>query len=648
MEFPIKQFFRILPRRAKQILVLGFDVGAAWLTLWMAFSLRLETYFFPTAAQWWPFALAPLLAIPIFIKLGLYRAVIRYTGLSALQAIAKAAVIYGTVFFIVLAWVKWNDVPRSIGILQPILYLLSISVSRALIRFWLNANTSNQNSQIKEYLLIYGAGAAGIQIAHALNHSKQYRIVGFIDDDSNLHGKTINGWRIYKPAELDGLITEVAVNGVLLAMPSISKARRFEILESLRDKTVHVRSLPDLSELASGDISLSDIHELDVADLLGRTPMAPDFILMSKNIQGKVVLVTGAGGSIGGELSRQILNEHPKTLLLLDHNEYGLYMIHNELQTRLQANTNIENSSAIIPLLASVRDEAKIDLILRTWKPHTVYHAAAYKHVPMVEHNVCEGVATNVLGTFYTAQAALKAGVSHFVLISTDKAVRPTNVMGASKRVAELVLQALASEETLTTFTMVRFGNVLDSSGSVVPLFRQQIKDGGPVTLTHAEVTRYFMTIPEAACLVIQAAAMAKGGEVFVLDMGEPVKIYDLAKRMIELSGLAVRSVEQPSGDIEITVMGLRPGEKLYEELLIGNNPQPSHHPKIMRANEAFLPLAELIIHLEEIKTSLENNDSILIKNILGKLVSGYKSSSSNVDWITTENNVRHGNLISI
>jgi FlaA1/EpsC-like NDP-sugar epimerase len=277
-----------------------------------------------------------------------------------------------------------------------------------------------------------------------------------------------------------------------------------------------------------------------------------------------------------------------------------------------------------------------------------VYHAAAYKHVPMVEHNVCEGVATNVLGTFYTAQAALKAGVSHFVLISTDKAVRPTNVMGASKRVAELVLQALASEETLTTFTMVRFGNVLDSSGSVVPLFRQQIKDGGPVTLTHAEVTRYFMTIPEAACLVIQAAAMAKGGEVFVLDMGEPVKIYDLAKRMIELSGLAVRSVEQPSGDIEITVMGLRPGEKLYEELLIGNNPQPSHHPKIMRANEAFLPLAELIIHLEEIKTSLENNDSILIKNILGKLVSGYKSSSSNVDWITTENNVRHGNLISI
>ena len=645
MEFHIKQFFRTLPRGIKQALIVSFDIGAAWLTLWMAFSLRLESYFLPTAAQWWPFALAPLLAVPIFIKLGLYRAVIRYTGLSALQAIAKATAIYGVVFFALLVWAHWDGVPRSIGILQPLLYLLSIAVSRALIRFWLNLNNLNQASHVNEHLLIYGAGAAGIQIAHALNHARRYRIVGFIDDDLSLQGKTINDWRIYKPAELDGLIARNTVNGVLLAMPSISKARRFEILESLREKTVHVRSLPNLSDLASGNISLNDIHELDIDDLLGRSSIAPDPILMSKNIRGKVVLVTGAGGSIGGELSRQILTERPKMLLLLDHSEYGLYMIHSELQTRLKADTHTGQNTVIIPLLASVRDESKIVLILETWKPHTVYHAAAYKHVPMVEHNVCEGVETNVLGTFHTAQAALRSGVSHFVLISTDKAVRPTNVMGASKRVAELVLQALAAEQRsakqpTTIFTMVRFGNVLDSSGSVVPLFRQQIKDGGPVTLTHSEVTRYFMTIPEAARLVIQAAAMAKGGEVFVLDMGEPVKIYDLAKRMIELSGLAIRDIDHPNGDIEITVTGLRPGEKLYEELLIGNHPQPSEHAKIMQANEAHLSLNELKTHLNQIEINLKNNRSAEIKNTLAQLVTGYSADSTNVDWITNKNNV--------
>ena len=644
MEFHIKQFFRTLPRGIKQTLVVSFDIGAAWLTLWMAFSLRLEVYFLPTAAQWWPFVMAPLLAVPIFIKLGLYRAVIRYTGLSALQAIAKAAVIYGVVFFALLVWARWEGVPRSIGILQPLLYLLSIAVSRALIRFWLNSNNPSQAAHVDEHLLIYGAGAAGIQIAHALNHARRYHIVGFIDDEPSLQGKTINDWRIYKPTELDGLIARDAVNGVLLAMPSISKARRFEILESLREKALHVRSLPNLSDIASGTISLTDIHELDVDDLLGRTPVAPDPSLLAKNITGKVVLITGAGGSIGGELSRQILAQNPTLLLLLDHSEYGLYAIHRELQARLKAQDSTSPQTKLIPLLASVRNESKIALILETWKPHTVYHAAAYKHVPMVEHNVCEGVETNVLGTLHTAQAALKAGVSHFVLISTDKAVRPTNVMGASKRVAELVLQALAAEQRVakqstTTFTMVRFGNVLDSSGSVVPLFRQQIKDGGPVTLTHPEVTRYFMTIPEAARLVMQAVAMAKGGEVFVLDMGEPVKIYDLAKRMIELSGLTIRDADHPNGDIEIAVTGLRPGEKLYEELLIGSHPEPSQHAKIMQANEAHLSLDELKIHLNQIEVNLKNNHSVAIKNILAQLVTGYSADSSNVDWITSKNN---------
>ncbi len=642
MEFHINHFLKTLPRAIKQAMVLGFDMFAAWASLWIAFSLRLETVFWPAEQQWWPFLIAPLLSVPIFISLGLYRAVIRYTGLSALQAIAKAAALYGIIFFAALAIAKWQNVPRSIGILQPIFYLVLVSVSRALVRFWLNNDARSASSPATERLIIYGAGAAGIQIAHALNHARNYRIIGFIDDAPDLQGKSINEWRVYKPVELDGLMNRESVNGVLLAIPSISKARRFEILESLREKALHVRSLPNLSDIASGSISLTDIQELDVDDLLGRTPVAPDPSLLAKNITGKVVLITGAGGSIGGELSRQILALNPASLILVDHSEYGLYTIHTELHARLKTQLATIPQIKLIPLLASVRDETKITLILQTWKPHTVYHAAAYKHVPMVEHNVCEGVAANVLGTLYTAQAAQKAGVAHFVLISTDKAVRPTNVMGASKRVAELVLQALAAEQKtlpqpMTIFTMVRFGNVLGSSGSVVPLFRQQIKDGGPITLTHAEVTRFFMTIPEAARLVIQASAMAKGGEVFVLDMGEPVKIFDLAKRMIELSGLAIRDANHPNGDIEIAVTGLRPGEKLYEELLIGDNPMPSQHAKIMQANEAHLMLANLKLYLEKMLMDLQNNNSDGIKKVLAQLVSGYSSDSPNVDWISNK-----------
>ena len=633
----MNDFFRNLPRRVKQAIALGFDVGAAWVSLWLAFSLRLDTYFWPAGQQWWPFVVAPLIAIPIFIRLGMYRAVIRYTGLGALQAIAKAAFIYGAIFSMVVFLVRWENVPRSIGILQPILYLLLIAVSRALVRFWLNAESRSTAPLASERLLIYGAGAAGIQIAHALNHARHYKIVGFLDDDMSLQGKTINDWRVYKPSELDSVMKQSAVNGVLLALPSISKSRRFEILESLREKALHVRSLPSLSDMASGSISLTDIQELDVDDLLGRTAIAPEQDLMAKNIAGKVVLVTGAGGSIGGELCRQILAQKPNILLLLDHSEYGLYAIHQTLLARQSTQSPVQTQ--IIPLLANVRDAAKLTLIFNTWKPYTVYHAAAYKHVPMVEHNVAEGVATNVMGTLYTAQAAMQSGVSHFVLISTDKAVRPTNVMGASKRMAELVLQALAAHEqaknTSTIFTMVRFGNVLDSSGSVVPLFRRQIKDGGPVTLTHADVTRYFMTIPEAAQLVMQAAAMAKGGEVFVLDMGEPVKIAALAKRMIELSGLAVRDAEHPNGDIEIEITGLRPGEKLYEELLIGDNPMPSQHKKIMQAHETYLSWDELKNHLDALSDDLLKNNVQQIRIHLSDLVSGYNHTSPLVDWLT-------------
>jgi FlaA1/EpsC-like NDP-sugar epimerase len=633
----MNDFFRSLPRQAKQAIALAFDIGATWASLWVAFSLRLDTYFWPAGQQWWPFAVAPLIATPIFVRLGLYRAVIRYTGLSALKAIAKAAFIYGSIFSIFIFVISWDNVPRSIGILQPILYLLLIAISRALVRFWLNAQHRSATPLASERLLIYGAGEAGIQIAHALNHSRQYKIIGFLDDDASLQGKTINDWLIYKPSQLDSVISRNAVNGILLALPSISKSRRFEILESLREKALHVRSLPSLSEMASASISLTDIQELDVDDLLGRTAIAPNQDLMAKNITGKVVLVTGAGGSIGGELCRQILTQKPSILLLLDHSEYGLYAIHQTLLVRQR--TQEQYQTQIIPLLASVRDAARLALIFNTWKPHTVYHAAAYKHVPMVEHNVAEGVATNVMGTLYTAQVAAQFGCSHFVLISTDKAVRPANIMGASKRMAELILQALSVEEhkknPATLFTMVRFGNVLDSSGSVVPLFRRQIKDGGPITLTHADVTRYFMTIPEAAQLVIQAAAMAKGGEVFVLDMGEPVKIASLAKRMVELSGLTIRDATHPSGDIEIQITGLRPGEKLYEELLIGNNPLPSQHVKIMQACENHLSWDELKIQLEALASDLANNNVSRIKMRLAHTVMGYNQDSPTVDWLT-------------
>jgi FlaA1/EpsC-like NDP-sugar epimerase len=629
---------RNLPRLSKQIIAAVFDVAAAWLTLWTAFALQFETLFWPSGSQASLFIVSPLLAIPFFIRFGLYLAVIRYTGLLALQTIAKAITVYGLIFAALIFTLRPEGVPRSIGILQPLLFLILIAVSRALGRFWFNVDRAVSKSSA-ERLIIYGAGAVGIQIAHALHHAKHYQIIGFMDDDASLQGKTINGWRVFRPQELDQLIEREGVQGVLLALPSIPPARRLEIVELLRRRGLHVRSLPSLSDLASGMVSMGDIQELDADDLLGRTAITPDSLLMSKNITGKTVMVTGAGGSIGSELCRQILAQKPSQLLLLDHSEFGLYAIHHELQARKDISVNTQ----LIPLLASVRDEIRLKAIFEAWKPYTVYHAAAYKHVPMVEHNVAEGAATNILGTLNAAQAALAAGVHHFVLISTDKAVRPTNVMGATKRVAELVLQALAAHATSvgdaqTVFTMVRFGNVLDSSGSVVPLFRRQIKDGGPVTLTHPEVTRYFMTIPEAAQLVIQAAAMAKGGEVFVLDMGEPVKILDLARRMIELSGFAVQDIDHPDGDIEIKITGLRPGEKLYEELLIGNEPKPSQHVRIMMASESFIDWFELSRCISQLQKNIVTNQVFEVRKLLSQLVDGYSNNSPVVDWLANLN----------
>jgi FlaA1/EpsC-like NDP-sugar epimerase len=499
-------------------------------------------------------------------------------------------------------------------------------------------------------------------------NSPEIRVVGFLDDDDRLHGHVLNGLPIHNPGDLAKILSVSPITDVLLALPSVSRQRRNDILNTLKPHRVAVRTLPGLSDIATGKVSLSDVRELDIDDLLGREPVKPNGLLLNLNTHHKTVLVTGAGGSIGSELCRQILKTNPKQLLLVEISEFALYQVHQELQallagerpsvaapeegasqvvdSTLEAADSNQPEIEIVPLLASVCDEVRMHEIMDTWRPHTVYHAAAYKHVPLVEHNPAEGVRNNVFGTLVCAEAAMRHSVRNFVLVSTDKAVRPTNIMGATKRLAEMVLQALAEVNAAvaaqggrvptakTTFSMVRFGNVLGSSGSVVPLFREQIKSGRSITLTHADITRYFMTIPEAAQLVIQAGAMGQGGDVFVLDMGQPVKIIDLARRMVELSGLTVRDELHPDGDIELTVTGLRPGEKLYEELLIGDNPKPTQHPRIMKAHEQFLSWTYLEQKLNALSIAMSVNDVPVIRGMLQELVSGYQPSGEVVDWV--------------
>lgn len=619
-----------LPRLAKRVVVLSVDISLCVLTVWIAYYLRLGDFVTLSGNALLAVVFSVGLALPIFIVSGLYLAIFRYSGWPALLTVARAVGIYGVLYASIFTAVGVNEVPRTVGIIQPILLLLFVGASRAFARIWLG---DRYRSILKEAArpkaLIYGAGRSGRQLAAAMGNSHEMQVVGFLDDDDRLHGHVLNGLRIYNPGDLVSLESALNISDVLLAMPSLNRKRRNEILAEIRSAHVSVRTLPSMSDLAQGKVSISDLRELDIDDLLGRDPVSPNHILLAKNILDKVVLVTGAGGSIGSELCRQILVIGPQKLLLIEQSEFALYAIHQELEEKL-AGRNVH----LVPLLASVQDDERMHEIMSTWRPDTVYHAAAYKHVPLVEHNPAEGIKNNVLGTLRAAQAAARNGVADFVLISTDKAVRPTNIMGASKRMAEMVLQALAEISPGTKFAMVRFGNVLGSSGSVVPRFRQQIRDGGPITLTHPEITRYFMTIPEAAQLVIQAGAMAKGGDVFVLDMGQPVKILDLARRMVELSGLEVRGEDNPDGDIEIEITGLRPGEKLYEELLIGDNPKPTSHPRIMKAHEDFLAWVELEQRLLALQAALEVNDVGVVRLMLQELVSGYEPSGEIVDWV--------------
>ncbi len=622
-----------MPRVAKRLVVLSVDLGLCILTVWLAYYLRLGEFVALTGNAMLSVVASIVIALPIFIVSGLYRAIFRYSGWPALLSVARAVGIYALLYASIFTAIGVTGVPRTVGLIQPILLLLFVGASRAFARVWLGDQYQNiLKHASRPKVLIYGAGGTGRQLVAAMANSHEMQVVGFLDDDDRLHGHVLNGQPIYNPADLPNLAPTLAISDVLLAMPGLSRKRRNEILSLIRTARVAVRTLPSVTDLAQGKVSMSDLRELDIDDLLGREPVMPNHILLAMNVRHKVVMVTGAGGSIGSELCRQILAVNPSKLLLIEHSEFALYAIHQELEEKLAG-----RSITLVPLLASVQDDERMREIMSTWHPETVYHAAAYKHVPLVEHNPAEGIKNNVLGTLRTAIAASESGVSDFVLVSTDKAVRPTNIMGASKRLAEMVLQALASTNPGTKFSMVRFGNVLGSSGSVVPKFRQQIRDGGPITLTHPEITRYFMTIPEASQLVIQAGAMAKGGDVFVLDMGQPVKIADLARRMVELSGLTVKDDEAPDGDVAIEITGLRPGEKLYEELLIGNNPQPTSHSRIMKANELFASWEELEDKLKALEMALNVNDVGVIRVMMQQLVTGYTPSDSIVDWVYLE-----------
>ena len=621
-----KLFFLDLPKNEKLIFSILIDVFLCITTVWISFYLRVG-YFPFNKLLILPSIASIVFAIPVFYFSGLYRTIFRYSGWPALLTVSKSIFIYGLLFSFLITFLSFKDIPRTIGLIQPILLFLAVGSSRAFVGYWIGDLYKNRIKESKlPKAIIYGAGYAGRNLSIALEDNNSFKVVGFIDDDPSKNGRVLRGKPIYLAKKLDFLVNNKNIKYLFLALPKMKSSKRTKIINKVSKYNLLIRTLPNLSELAKGDIVKSDLIELEIDDLLGREKVEPDKVLMQKNIKSKVVLVSGAGGSIGSELCRQILNIKPKKLLLLDANEFSLYSILNELET-LQNDKDLE----IIPILTSIQNKKKISILLNTWKPDTIYHAAAYKHVPIVEQNLAEGLKNNVFGTLVFAEASIKSKVSNFVFISTDKAVRPTSVMGASKRLGEMILQALydkQSSQEATKFSMVRFGNVLDSSGSVIPKFRKQIKDRVPITLTHPDISRYFMTIKEAAELVIQASAMSDGGDVFVLDMGDSVKIIDLAKKMINLSGLKLKEGNNQEGDISIEITGLRPGEKLYEELLIGNNSELTIHPKIFRAREDFLKWEILNPDLVNLEKFISDNDSKKIIQIMEKLVSGYKPSA--------------------
>jgi FlaA1/EpsC-like NDP-sugar epimerase len=617
-----------LPRFTKQIVAIIVDLSLCVLCVWFAFYLRLEQFISIKGVALMAAIVSVALALPIFWLLGLYRTIFRYSGLSVMFLVFIALLVYGLIYFLVFGVYGVKGIPRSIGIIQPMLLFFAVVSSRLFVKFIFGDNyLFKDKSPFLKKVLVYGAGSAGRQLVSALSNSSELKVVGFLDDDDRLHGQILHGQEIYSSLKIADLIKSKEAQLVLLALPSISRSRRNEILKNLSNYSLQVQTLPTIGDIIQGRVSLSDIKDLDVDDILNRDQVLPNNKLLSNNITSKVVVVTGAGGSIGSELSRQIVKQNPEKLLLLELNEFALYKIYEELKI---TNENLKT----IPLLVNVQDQAKVNEIFKTFGVDTVYHAAAYKHVPLVEENISESIKNNVFSTLAVTKAALSQSVENFVFVSSDKAVRPTNIMGASKRLAELCVQGLYKNKknNKTKMSIVRFGNVIESSGSVIPKFGKQIKDGGPITLTHPDVTRYFMTLTEASQLVIQAGAMSENCDVFVLDMGESIKIKDLIYRIVKLSGLSVKDENNKEGDIEIKIIGLRPGEKLHEELLLGDNPQKTEHPKIQKAQDPFIPFNQLEIDLNNLRTLLDNNKVLEIKELLAKIVKTYQSNTAIVD----------------
>jgi FlaA1/EpsC-like NDP-sugar epimerase len=616
-------------RYSKRCLALLTDVCLCILCTWFAFLLRLEELILFKNLNYTPALISIVIAIPIFWIFGLYRTVFRYTGLSIIFTILTSTSIYGLLYFLAIGVYGIQGVPRSIGILQPILLFFLIICSRLFIKFILSQNYNVRGINDKKNVLVYGAGEAGRQLVISLENSPEFQVIGFLDDNEDLHRRVLLGQNVYSPSQLQKLIETKNINLVFLALPTIGTNDRNKIIEKLNQYKLSVKTLPSISEIVDGKITISDIKDLNIDDLLNRDPVKPDLSLLNKNINLKTVVVTGAGGSIGSELCRQIYKLKPNKLILIELNEFALYKIYEEL-------LNINQNFKVIPLLINAKDQKKLEKVFELFQVDTVYHAAAYKHVPLVEENVCEGIENNVYSTLAIGRAAHNRGVKNVVLVSSDKAVKPTNIMGASKRLSELCIQGIYNENknSNTQFSIVRFGNVLESSGSVIPKFKRQIKEGGPVTLTHEDVTRYFMTVTEAAELVIQAGAMGKGSEVFVLDMGESIKIKNLIQKMIKLSGFSIKDHKNPDGDIEIKIVGLRPGEKLYEELLIGDNPLKTNHPKIRKIHEAYIPFDKLKNDLDYLKGLLINNKVDQVKFFLQKILSFYQPEIVIVDHI--------------
>lgn len=624
LDYFVFELSRPLKRIASLIIDTILITGAFFFAYWTRLG---KITSFDNHQIWLALSSTLVVTLIAFIKLGLYRAVLRYISFKALAMIATGALI-SSISLVLFSFFIDSFIPRTVPLIYFSYVFLLCGGVRMLVRYYIGLLLDKNN----ESVLIYGAGSNGRQLSVMLKHAYRYRIRGFIDDNTKLHGNYLLGNKIFSPKDISKLVQKYNIKVILLAIPSASRRERKAIIDSLIPLKIKVQTIPDMEEILQGNAKIDELREVKIEDLLGREPVLPNKELLQKNIFDKTVMVTGAGGSIGSELCRQIILNHPKTLILFELSEFSLYSIHQELLEVVKRNSL---STKIHPILGNVQDIERLDRVLDHFNVDTIYHAAAYKHVPLVEYNIIEGIRNNIFGTYNVAKCAADHNVKSFVLISTDKAVRPTNTMGASKRMAELCLQALSDQlkNSQTCFSMVRFGNVLGSSGSVIPLFRKQILKGGPITVTHPDIIRYFMTIPEAAQLVIQAGAMAKGGDVFILDMGEPVRIVDLAKNLIQLSGFSVKDESNPKGDIEIVYTGLRPGEKLYEELLIaGDNVQKTEHSRIMTAEEHYLPFDQLSSVLVQLEQACKNGDYMSIREILLNAPTDFNPTTEIVD----------------